>query len=391
MDWPTHSVESVPYDQFQPTFCPRPNCPQHHVEPRAFRYRDLKETYQRKCDGRIVPRFRCLVCRRGFSQQTFAFSYYLKRPELTVPIARGIVNGSAHRQVARVAGCAPSTVTKRVARLGRHTHLLHRFCLAALAEIAEPVNYDDFETFTGTQYHPCGLGTSVGHHSWFVYGLGFAPHGRGGHLSPEQRRRQARWREQGGRPPRDPYAKALRRQLDVLLSKAGVKPLRLISDDKPDYARAVQRHPLAARIEHRVFPNPKRGPKGAARSPEALARDRAMFPVDVLHGFLRHSVKAHGRETISFGRRTEAQFERAHVFTIFRNLVKRRSERRPGAISPAMWLGLTEARWPWERVFARRLQPSRTPEVGAWPELYDRVMSTPTLTRTPPHRLKRAY
>jgi len=318
-------------------------------------------------------------------------SYYLKRPELTVPIARGIVNGSAHRQIARVAGCATSTVTKRVARLGRHAQLLHQLCVAALPSIGEPLNYDDFETFTGSQYHPCGVGTSVGHHSWFFYGLGFAPHQRGGHLSPVQRRRQARWDRRGGKPARDSYVSALNRQLDILIPKARVKPLVLLSDDKKDYSRALKRHPLGRDVQHLIYPNPKRGPKGSRRSPEALERDRAMFPIDALHGFMRHSVKAHARETIAFGRRSEAQLERAHVFTVFRNLVKLRSERRPCSVTPAMWLELTADRWTWDRVFAQRLQPSRIDGGAAWPELYDRQMRTPTLTRSPAHRLKLAY
>jgi hypothetical protein len=116
-----------------------------------------------------------------------------------------------------------------------------------------------------------------------------------------------------------------------------------------------------------------------------------LFPIDTLHRFYRHSVKGHARETIAFGRRTEAQLERAHLFAVFRNLVKRRSERRPRSITPAMWIGLTDSRWTWERVFAKRLQPSRMPGGATWPELYDRRMSTPTLRRTPHHTLKLAY
>jgi hypothetical protein len=269
--------------------------------------------------------------------------------------------------------------------------LLHRVCLDALSGITEPLNYDDFETFTGTQYHPCGVGTLVGHHSWFLYGLGWAPHRRSGHLSPAQRRRRAEWDRRCGRSVRDPYARSLRRLLDVLLPKTSGRSLSFISDDKKDYARGIRRHPLGGRLRHLVFANPKRGPKGSQRTPEALARDRAMFPIDDLHRFLRHSVKVHARETIAFGRRVEAQLERAHLFAVFRNLVKRRSERRPRAITPAMWLGLTDSRWSWERVFARRLQPSRISGATAWPELYDRRMQTPTLRRTPPHALKLAY
>ena len=391
MDWPSIPVETIPADQFVPGFCPRPDCLQHHVEPGAFRFRRLRAVYRRKCDGRVVSRFRCRACRRGFSQQSFAVSYYLKRPELSVSIAQGIVNGSAHRQIARVVGCAPSTVTKRIARLGRHADLLLRVCLAALPVIHEPLNYDDFETFTGSQFHPCGIGTTVGHHSWFLYGLGFAPHRRAGRLSPAQRRRQVHWNRQSPQRARDPYARALKRQLDLLLPIPRRTPLTLLSDDKKDYARAIERHPLGRDVRHRVFPNPKRGPKGAERTPEAVARDRAMFPIDTLHRFFRHSVKGHARETIAFGRRTEAQLERAHLFAIFRNLVKRRSERRPRSITPAMWMGLADACWTWEKVFAQRLQPSRTPAARAWPELYDRRMPTPTLRRTPPHTLKLAY
>src|SRR5580765_7379636 len=120
MDWPQHSIESIPHEQFEPTFCPRPACSQHKLESERFVYQRLRDTYTRRCDGRIVGRFRCRTCGKGFSQQSFAASYYLKRPELTVPIAKGIVNGAAHRQIARMVGCVPSTVTKRAARLGRH-------------------------------------------------------------------------------------------------------------------------------------------------------------------------------------------------------------------------------------------------------------------------------
>jgi hypothetical protein len=117
-----------------------------------------------------------------------------------------------------------------------------------------------------------------------------------------------------------------------------------LSDDKKDYARAIRRHTLARDVRHRVFPNPKRGSKGAKRTPEALARDRAMFPIDTLHRFFRHSVKGHARETIAFGRRNEAQLERAHLFAIFRSP----RETSIGAAAPfdhpAMWIGLADAR-----------------------------------------------
>src|SRR6185295_19715620 len=96
---------------------------------------------------RRVPRFRCKSCGRTFSRQSFGTSYYLKRPELLLPVAAGLVAGSAHRQIARSFGCAPSTVTRLSARLGRHALLLQARALSRLPLLDETVVIDHFETF----------------------------------------------------------------------------------------------------------------------------------------------------------------------------------------------------------------------------------------------------
>jgi hypothetical protein len=59
-------------------------------------------------------------------------------PELSRPIARGLVAGSAHRQIARRLGCHHGTVTRRSRRLGRHARLLHHLALGELS-LSEPV------------------------------------------------------------------------------------------------------------------------------------------------------------------------------------------------------------------------------------------------------------
>ena len=88
MDWPTTSVEEIPPERFVPPHCPRRSCPTFHGS--NFTWKD-EGSYWRKQDQREVPRFRCRTCGQGFSLQTFAFSYYLKRAELTVPIAAQLV------------------------------------------------------------------------------------------------------------------------------------------------------------------------------------------------------------------------------------------------------------------------------------------------------------
>ena len=107
---------------FTPRFCPWPACAQHTVRAAGFRFRRHGSYSTRK--GASVPRFRCSVCGRSFSRQSFAVSYYMKRAELLVPVAAGLQAGSPHRQLARSLGCAHSTVARLRARLGQHAMLL---------------------------------------------------------------------------------------------------------------------------------------------------------------------------------------------------------------------------------------------------------------------------
>ena len=376
-------VELIRPEDFVPVFCPRPSCPEHQRRFGVFRF-SPHGVYLRRCDGRVVPRFRCGTCYRTFSQQSFAFSYYLKRPELSHPIARGLVAGSAHRQIARSVGCHHSTVTRRSRRLGRHALLLHHLALREM-EVREPVIVDDFDSFAGSQYFPCTLPTATGSKSWFVYGFAFARERRRGAMSPEQKRRRARLERLYGRPARGGVTASFRTLIRSL--PPARDKLRLVADDDPAIREAAQ-HERAALSVH---PNPRRGPKGSRRTPEARARDAALFPNDQLHRFLRHSEAAHRRETIAFGRSFNGLCERLGLFLVWRNLVQARSERHPASGTTAMKLGLTRRRWTWRQVLAERLHPYRVQAGEEAMRLYRRELSMPLLPNERRHALLRAF
>jgi len=266
-------LERVPPSRFTPPHCPWPECSSHSPSSGApFRFQ-RHGSFQRLCDRRRVPRFLCLSCKRTFSLQTFAFSYYLKRPTLSLP--------------------------------------------------------------------------------------------------------------------NDAYFHEATRLLTLLAGKA-TSTIRLLTDGHSDYLRAIRTHPDGHRFEHQAFPNPERGPQGTPRSPEAKARDAALFPVDLLHRILRHTIAHHRRETIAFARRVEGVLERGFLTAIWRNFVKLRSERRPDGGTPAMRLALTDARWSWQRVLSRRLFPTKTELPQGWDDVYWRALRWPDPTRMKPHELKHA-
>jgi len=333
----------------------RRRCADHHA---ASPPRFLRHGSYLTRRGFRVQRFLCRRCHKTFSRRAFSVAYYLKRPELLQPVAAGLQAGSAHRQLARTLGCAPSTVTRLSARLGRQ------------GKLDEPVVIDHFETFELTQDLPFGVALPVGARSWFIYGLEAAPHARTGRRTEAQERRRRR------RPPRSArggYSGSITRMLDRLLPLVpSGRILHLRGDGHPAYQWSVRKHSASGRMHLECHPNPPRGPKGSPRSKRAVARDRAMFPVDSLHGLLRHSLAAHRRETIAFGRRLNALAERLFLAIIWRNFVKKISERRSDPTTPAMIVGVADNPWSWSRVLARRIFPWRTPVGGSWEEIYRR-------------------
>ena len=382
MEWPERAVEQIPANDFVPPFCPFTECPAHRSDQEKYRYH-RHGGYPRNRDRRIVPRFRCLDCGGTCSQATFSTTYFLKRPDLLPKIAAGLQAGSAHRQLARSFGCAPTTVMRQAARLGRHALLLMALALDKLETIGETVVYDDFETFAYSQERPMGIGTAVGSESWFVYGLQCATHRRAGRRSPTQRAKAARKPKQ---IVSGAYRSAFRRTVDLLLRKLPAEgQLDLVTDGHPGYRAGWVSHPSRRRIRHRIHPNPHRPHKGAPRSRQAIRRDRAMFAVDLQHGLMRHSLANHHRETIAFGRRHNAVMERVFLMAAWRNFIKGRSERKPDPTTPAMFLGLTDRPWDWPRLLAQRLFPSRTGLPKAWLSIYRRELITPEVGRNLRH------
>ena len=74
---------------FVPPVCPNPRCPS-TIASIEFRWQ-RRGSYRRKCDGKLVLRYACRICRRGFSSQTYRVDYRLKKPRLDVPIFHAFV------------------------------------------------------------------------------------------------------------------------------------------------------------------------------------------------------------------------------------------------------------------------------------------------------------
>jgi len=349
-------------------------------------------SYRRKCDRRTIPRFQCKICDRTFSLQTFACTYYLKKPKLLPQIAAGLVACGAARQTARSLGCSHTTVLHQANRIGRHALLLNALAMEQMGTIRESVVFDHAETFQYSQEMPVGIGTVVGKASLFTYSLDPTPHRLGGAMTPGRAKRLKALEKRCGKLPTGSYRRSTERILEQLIPK--VRPgeqLHLITDGKPDYQAAARRHIASGILRMEAFPNPPRRPKHEPSGKQALVRNRAMYPVDLLHKLIRHSSANHKRETIAHGRRINAIMLRLYGFTAWRNFIKDKSERCPQRKTPAMEVGLMDRFLDWRQVLSRRLFPWRASLSEMERQLYSKVLETPAIGHNRHHELANAF
>lgn len=357
---------------FVPPFCPRVDCPFHTCRD-GWTWKP-HGTYTRRCEPRVIRRFRCGHCRRTFSTQSFSTTYYLKRPELLVATFHRALACSAFRQIAREARCAATTIQRQCDRLGRHALLMlqHR---RPRGPVAEPIVLDGFESFAYSQYHPLHLNTAVGAQSHFVYGFTFSELRRKGRMTERQRRHRAMLESTRGRP--DP--RAIEKGVATLLALAVPAPQALVvrSDEHEAYPRAIRRLPEWTVRHERTS------------SLEARTPGNPLFPVNLLDLLLRHNSANHKRETIAFSKLEAAVVYRAALLALWRNFTKPFSERRGGG-TPAMRLGLQKTPLSVKRLLQERLFPSQVALPAEWAIYYRRAIPSREIPNARRHALKLA-
>ncbi len=177
---------------FAPLACPNPDCPS-RPQALAFRYQ-RKGRFVRAVDLRTVQRYRCLVCLRGFSSQTFRVDYRYQRPRLHLALFPRLVAKCSLRQAARELHCHRDSLLLRLARLGPHARWIHEAFLerhvGAQGWLDGPFLLDELETFeTDRRLFPLTVPVLVQGKSRFVVHVAADTLPARGPLRPAARRR----------------------------------------------------------------------------------------------------------------------------------------------------------------------------------------------------------
>ena len=356
----------------RPPFCPNAAC-RFHTDPRGWRFKK-KGFFVRATVPRRIQRYCCSGCKRSFSSQTFALTYWLRRPDLPRKLFLRLLACSAYRQIARDLGVSPTTVLRQVERLGRHCLLFHER-LRPKRALSESLVVDGFETFEFSQYTPVHFHTAVGADSHYVYGFTDSELRRKGRMTARQQQRRAQLELRFGRP--DP--RSIEREmaaLVALVAPAGAA-LAILSDDHPAYPRAF------ARLRDRAIAH------ATTRSTVPRTPHNPLFPVNLLDLLIRHSSANHKRETIAFSKRRQSAAERLFVLVVWRNYLKSFSERKRDA-TPAQRLGILGRKLSVDDVLTARLFPTRCALPERWAQYYWRHTTTRRIPNGRRHMLRYA-
>jgi hypothetical protein len=256
---------------FIPPFCPRSACRFHRSADgwRWIRY----GWFTRRAAPHRIPRFRCGHCGHTFSAQTFAADYWLKRPDVFAAAAHRLLACSGYRQIARKPCCAPTTIMRHSARLGRHA-LLYLWAHRPRGPRREPLVGDGFESFAHSQYSPCHLNLVVGADSHYGYAFTHSELRRKGRMTTDQKGKRAALEQRHGRP--DP--KAIEHGMVLALALAVPEPVGVLAQRRtrrlPAGAEAPAPAPLPPRAHEQsrgahgrepALPGQPAGPAAAAQ------------------------------------------------------------------------------------------------------------------------------
>ena len=328
---------------FHPPFCPRFGCPSAERD-LAFRYR-RSGTYHRKCDGRWIQRFRCLVCHRGFSTQTYKSNYRYRKPFLHHALVHALCSKVTRRQAARLFGVNKKTVERRFVRMAQVARDFH---LARLRECREvggidgTFQLDELETF---EHHrklkPVTMAVLIERKSYFIV------HTRAGQLAARGRRTEAQQerleeiqKEEGKR--RSASRACVRECFEALGSVlASHLPIRLQTDKKRTYPTECKRANFPRALYHRTTDSRKR-------------RDyrNLLFPINHTLAMMRDGMSCLVRRSWGAAKRIKGLQRHAWLWTAYRNYVRGVTVKT--RTTPAQSAGVCDQRWQLKEVLRWR-------------------------------------
>jgi hypothetical protein len=293
-------------------FCPVATCSAHSLKQSTSNWYLRHGYHMTKAFG-LVQRYKCRICGKTFSDQTFLLNYWLKKQTDFTALGREINSSSSSNFIARHHHFSADSMRIRHDRLARNALFLQSILTQGVS-IDEPLVADGLESFVANQFFPVNLNILIGKTSQFVYFFTESHSRRKGSMSDNQRR--IRERMYAGKSF---IGSKLSTMFVHLLEYAGShsasETIEFHTDEHPIYRGVIggwNNDPEAAvRFDHH---------QTSSRQPRTTDND--LFAVNYFDRLIRKDIPNHRRETICYARNDRNLLSRFAYYLVTHNFYK---------------------------------------------------------------------
>jgi transposase-like protein len=191
--------------------------------------------YFRKSDRKFVRRYRCLSCKRTYSNATFKIEKYQKKRQLNEQIFLLLCSGLSQRRLSLLLNIHRVTVARKLKFLSlqagmRQTEFLKKFETSPILD----AQFDEMETHLHTKLKPLSLALAVCKNTRTILGFKVSSMPAKGHLAEKSRKKYGPRPDERGKAMRELFSEIAPR-----LSKSAV----LMSDENPKYPNWIKPYP----------------------------------------------------------------------------------------------------------------------------------------------------
>lgn len=314
---------------FRPPRCPYRSCSQ-HLRPGDHFFRRFG-CYLPKCRSQPVPRFRCRVCLRTFSRQTFRMDYRDHRPDLNARLFQSLASGLGLRQTSRNLRLSLRCTELKFRKIARHLRRLNLNLRGPLPE-GSSFQLDEIESYEARRNtRPLSLPFLIETKSRFIVWAESATIRPRGKMTPARRKAMDEDELRFGRR-RDRSRRSLRRTFRRAadLSK-DLHRVRLESDKKTSYVGLAREAFGGERLVH-----------GQTSSRLARTIANPLFPINHTEAMVRDLTGRMRRDSWLVSKKGRYLDLGLQIFMAYRNYVRRRFNF--DRASPAELLGFVPRR-----------------------------------------------
>ena len=202
--------------------CPNPECPSPHPRKNG--------TYCRISDGKVIQKWKCGACKRGFSSATFERAYRQNKRRVNARVRELLSSGVSMRRIALLLNIHRITVARKLEFLAQEAKEMHARWLERLPKVRH-IQFDDLITLEHTKCKPLAVSLAVEAGTRRILGFEVSRIPASGPLAEFSREKY------GFRPNQRP--RALRKLFSKLAAVVD-RGIEFSSDEDPLYPKTVR-------------------------------------------------------------------------------------------------------------------------------------------------------